>query len=150
MSAEIAGLVGTSTNVAVLRQTNERITLATSQRSLAASELAEIAGAVQAILELGGATVGRGDPYPGWKPNPESHVLGIAIRTYQELFGRDPKVEAVHAGLECGIIGERYPGMDMVSLGPTIRDAHSPAECVDIPSVGRFWDYLLAILENVE
>jgi dipeptidase D len=76
-------------------------------------------------------------------------VLETAVRTHAELYGSEPKVEAIHAGLECGIIGEKYPGMDMVSLGPTIRGAHSPDERVNIPSVGRYWDYLLAVLKNI-
>ncbi len=149
MSADIPGLVETSTNVAVLRQTPRNLTLATSQRSMVASEIHEIIDGVTAILELGGATVSGTDAYPGWKPNLESKVLETAVRTHADLYGSEPKVEAIHAGLECGIIGEKYPGMDMVSLGPTIHGAHSPDERVDIPSVARYWDYLLAVLKNI-
>jgi dipeptidase D len=103
---------------------------------------------VVAILELGGATVTGTDAYPGWKPNLESSILANAVRTYREMYGHDPKVGAIHAGLECGIIGKRIPGMDMVSLGPNIHGAHSPEERVEIASVKRYWDYLLAILRN--
>jgi dipeptidase D len=149
MSAAIPGLVETSTNVAVLKQTARTLSLATSQRSLVLSERDEMVGVVRAILELGGASVLQGDPYPGWKPDLTSPILAVAVSTYRDTYGREPKVEAIHAGLECGIIGERYPGMDMISLGPTIRDAHSPDERVDIASVKKYWDYLLAILKNV-
>jgi dipeptidase D len=150
MSAEIPGLVETSTNVAVLVQTPRTLSLATSQRSMVASEIHEIIDSVRAIFELGGAAVSGTDAYPGWKPDLGSAVLAIAVRTHRELYGTEPKVEAVHAGLECGIIGEKFPGMDMVSLGPTITGAHSPDERANIPSVARYWDYLLAILKNVE
>ena len=148
MSAEIPGLVETSTNVAVLRQMPRRLTLSSSQRSMVASEIQEIIDSVVAILELGGATVTGTDAYPGWKPNLESSILANAVRTYREMYGHDPKVGAIHAGLECGIIGKRIPGMDMVSLGPNIHGAHSPEERVEIASVKRYWDYLLAILRN--
>ena len=147
MSAGIPGLVETSTNVAVLRQTPGSLSLATSQRSLLSSELKEVVDAISAIFELGGARVAGSDAYPGWKPNPDSPILETIVRVYKELYDREPKVGAIHAGLECGIIGEKYPGMDMVSLGPTILDAHSPDERVHIPSVRRFWDFLLATLK---
>jgi dipeptidase D len=150
MNADIPGLVETSTNVAVLTQTPRVLRLATSQRSMVASEIHEIIDGVTAILELGGATVTGSDAYPGWKPNLDSSILKTSVRTHVELYGREPKVEAIHAGLECGTIGEKYPGLDMVSMGPTMREVHSPDEHVNIPSVGRFWDYLLAILRNVE
>ena len=148
MSAEIPELVETSTNVAVLRQTPRNLSLATSQRSMVASEIHEIIDGVTAILELGGATISGSDAYPGWKPNLDSAVLAKAVRTHRDLYGSEPRVEAVHAGLECGIIGQKYPGMDMVSLGPTITGAHSPDERVNIPSVARYWEYLLAVLRN--
>lgn len=149
MSADIPGLVETSGNVAVLTQTARTLTLATSQRSLVASERDEAADAFRAVLELGGATVQPSSPYPGWKPDMQSRILALSVSTYRDLFGRDPKVEAIHAGLECGIIGERYPGMDMVSMGPSIRDPHCPDERIEIASVGKYWDFLLAILRKV-
>jgi dipeptidase D len=149
MNAEIAGLVETSTNVAVLRQTPRALSLATSQRSMVASEIHEIIDGVTAVLELGGAEVTGTDGYPGWKPDLGSRVLAAAVSEHRELYGAEPRVGAIHAGLECGIIGEKYPGMDMVSLGPTIRGAHSPDERVHIPSVERYWAYLLAILRRL-
>jgi dipeptidase D len=149
MSEDIPGLVETSTNVAVIRSGNGELVLETSQRSSVKSEIEEIAGSVSAIMELGGASVEAAGGYPGWKPNMESRVLEIARSTYRELFGKAPEVTAVHAGLECGIIGERYPGMDMVSFGPTLRGVHSPDEKILIDTVERFWDYLCGILQRI-
>jgi len=149
MSADISWLVETSTNVAVVNTIKNTIVLATSQRSPVASELDEIVQTVSTIFELGGAAVEQGDGYPGWKPNLESPILKLAINTYKSLYGKEPEVKAVHAGLECGIIGERFPGMDMVSLGPTLEAVHSPEEKIFIDTVDRFWKYLLAILKNV-
>ena len=148
MSPDIAGLVETSTNIAVLSTSRHSLSIATSQRSSVASQIHEIIDTVSAILELGGATVQGRDPYPGWTPNLDSPVLATVVRTYRELYGREPKIEAIHAGLECGILGEKYPGMDMVSLGPTLKEVHSPDERIEISSVARFWDYLLAILRT--
>jgi dipeptidase D len=149
MSADIPGLVETSTNVAVIRTEKKSVTMVTSQRSSVASEIEEIAEAVQTILAMGGAEVQASDGYPGWKPNLDSEILKIAKSIFIQAFGRDPEVKAIHAGLECGIIGEKYPGMDMVSFGPTLEGVHSPDEKVYIDTVGRFWNYLLAILKNV-
>ena len=89
------------------------------------------------------------DGYPGWKPDLDSPILKIAKRTYAELFGKEPEVAAVHAGLECGIIGEKYPGMDMVSMGPSISGVHSPDEKIEIDTVPKYWTHLLAILKSV-
>ena len=150
MSSDIPGLVETSTNVATIKTTAKAIDLVTSQRSSVASENEEICQAVGFLLELGGAQVKSGDGYPGWKPNLDSDVLKVAKATYQSLHGREPEVKAIHAGLECGIIGEKYPGMDMVSLGPTIHGAHSPDEKMHIDTVPKFWDFLMGILQNVQ
>jgi dipeptidase D len=149
MSADIPGLVETSTNVAVISTLKNKIVLETSQRSSVASEIDEIVQTVATILELSGAKVVQDSGYPGWKPNLESPILKVAKSTYQQLYGKQPGVQAVHAGLECGIIGEKYPGMDMISFGPTLEGVHSPDEKMHIDSVQKFWDYLLAILKNV-
>ncbi|MGA9118962.1 MAG: aminoacyl-histidine dipeptidase [Bacteroidota bacterium] len=149
MSADIPGLVETSTNVAVIKTEKKAVSLATSQRSSVASEIVEIAQTVSSILEMGGADVVASDGYPGWKPNMDSPVLKVAKSTYRQLYGKDPEVKAIHAGLECGIIGERYPGMDMLSFGPTLEGVHSPDEKIYIDTVERFWNYLLGILKNV-
>lgn len=147
MSAAIPGLVETSTNLAAIASTEKEIVLVTSQRSSVASRLTEAGETVGAIFALGGARVETGDGYPGWQPNLASPILKIAQQCYRSLYGKEAGVKAIHAGLECGIIGERLPGMDMVSFGPTLKAVHSPDEQVDIASVAKFWDFLLAILK---
>jgi dipeptidase D len=150
MSADIPGLVETSTNVAVVTTKGKKITLGTSQRSSVASEIDEIAHTVKTIMELGGAEVTQGDGYPGWKPNMSSRILETAKATYKRLHGKEPEVKAIHAGLECGIIGEKYPGIDMLSFGPTLEGVHSPDEKIFVDTVPKFWEFLLAILKNVQ
>lgn len=149
MSADIPGLVETSTNVAIIRTEKKSIVLTTSQRSSVASEIDEILQSVAAVFELGGAKPNATEGYPGWKPNLESKILKTAKSTYQSLYGKDPLVKAIHAGLECGIIGEKFPGMDMVSFGPTLEGVHSPDEKIYIDTVEKFWNFLLGILKNV-
>ena len=150
MSPDIPDLVETSTNVAVIQSTKKSISLATSQRSSIETENAEICQTVASVFELGGAAVEGGSGYPGWKPNLDSHILKLAKSTYKSMHGKEPEVKAIHAGLECGIIGARFPGMDMVSMGPTLEGVHSPDEKIYIDTVEKFWDYLLAVLKNVK
>ena len=150
MSPDIPGLVETSTNLAIIKTERDNITVQTSQRSSVASEIEEAAQMVRAVFELSGASVTGSDGYPGWKPNLGSPILGVAKSTYMSLYGREPEVKAVHAGLECGIIGEKYPGMDMVSFGPTLEGVHSPDEKIHIDTVPMFWEFLLSILKNVK
>lgn len=147
MSPDIAGLVETSTNLAVLTTDKEGVTIGTSQRSSVASEINEVVDTVAAIFTLGGADVRTADGYPGWKPNLQSPILKVARETYKKMYGTEPAVKAVHAGLECGIIGEKYPGMDMVSFGPTMTGVHSPDEKLDVASVPRFYAFLAGILD---
>ncbi len=149
MSMDIPGLVETSTNVAIIRTEKSKIVLTTSQRSSVVSEIDEILQCVSAVFDLGGAKVVRAEGYPGWKPNLDSHILKVAKSTYQSLYGKDPEVKAIHAGLECGIIGEKFPDMDMVSFGPTLEGVHSPDEKIHIDTVEKFWNFLLGILKNV-
>jgi dipeptidase D len=149
MSPDIPDLVETSTNVAMIQTGKKSITLATSQRSSVESEIVEICQTVASIFELGGAEVEGSSGYPGWKPNLDSTILKLAKSTYKSLYGKEPHVKAIHAGLECGIIGAKYPGMDMVSMGPTLEDVHSPDEKIYIDTVEKFWGYLLAVLKNV-
>jgi dipeptidase D len=149
MSADIPGLVETSTNVAAVHTTGRGVQVVTSQRSSVASELDEACVAVRAIFEMGGAVPHTSDGYPGWKPDLASAILKTAKATYKSLYGREPEVKAIHAGLECGIIGERYPGMDMISFGPTLEGVHSPDERIHIDTVPKFWDFLLGILKAV-
>jgi dipeptidase D len=149
MSADIQGLVETSTNVAIIRTDAKKIIVTTSQRSSVGSEIDEIVHTVASIFDLAGADVEKTEGYPGWKPNMDSPILMTAKETYKTLYGKEPEVKAIHAGLECGIIGEKYPGMDMVSFGPTLEGVHSPDEKIYIDSVGKFWNFLTAILKNV-
>ena len=150
MSADISGLVETSTNVAIIRTDAKGVTVTTSQRSSVASEIDEIVHTVASVFRLAGADVEISDGYPGWKPNMDSAILKIAKDTYKSLYGKKPEVKAIHAGLECGIIGEKYPGIDMVSFGPTLEGVHSPDEKIYIDTVEKFWNFLLAILKNIK
>jgi dipeptidase D len=149
MSADIPDLVETSTNLAVVQTTDSAVKIQTSQRSSVESEIVEIGESVAAVLRLAGADVHAGSGYPGWKPDLSSAILGVAKATHAELFGKEPAVKAIHAGLECGIIGAKVPGMDMVSCGPTLEAVHSPDEKLYIDTVERFWKYLTAILARV-
>jgi dipeptidase D len=150
MSADIPGLVETSTNLAIMQTGRKAVSIQTSQRSSVASELDEASQMVRSVFELGGASVTGSHGYPGWKPNLASPILKLAKSTYKALYGKEPEVKAVHAGLECGIIGEKYPGMDMVSFGPTMREVHSPNEHLYIDTVGKFWTFLVTLLKNVK
>ncbi len=150
MSADIAGLVETSTNLAIIETGKKAIKVQTSQRSSVGSEIDEAALMVRAVFELGGAVATGSDGYPGWKPNMASPILELAKTTYKSMFGKEPQIKAVHAGLECGIIGEKYPGMDMVSFGPTMREVHSPNEHLYIDTVEKFYAFLLGILRSVK
>jgi dipeptidase D len=109
----------------------------------------DICDMVASVFYLAGADVEQSAGYPGWKPDPESQILRITVDSYKKLFKQKPQVLAIHAGLECGLIGAIYPGMDMVSFGPTIKGAHSPDERIEIASTGKFWDLLVDILEHI-
>ena len=109
----------------------------------------KLSAAVRAAFTLGGARVETGEGYPGWKMNPDSHLLRVAVESYRRLFGKEPKVLAIHAGLECGLFSEKYPGLDMISVGPTLRGVHSPEERLHIPTVQLVWDHVLDILKNL-
>lgn len=149
MSANIPGLVETSTNLASVKTLDGKVIVATSQRSALESGKKLASQMMASSFELAGATYKHGDGYPGWKPDVASQILKTCAQTYKELFGIEPKVLAIHAGLECGVIGGKYPGMDMISFGPTIKGAHSPDERVEIASVKKFWEFTLAVLKNL-
>ena len=149
MSQDIPGLVETSSNLASVKQADGCIKVVTSQRSSILSSRVDMSQMVGAAFELGGATVETGDGYPGWKPNPSSEILQVAVESYKRLFGTEPKVKAIHAGLECGLFLEKYPSLDMVSFGPTLRGVHSPDERMLIPTVDKFWRHLLDVLAHV-
>ena len=149
MSQDIA-LVETSTNLASIKQTEPGvIRINSSQRSSLLSNRHNMAHTVAAVFELAGAEVVIGEGYPGWAMNPKSEILRIAREQYVRLFQKEPIVRGIHAGLECGLFSEKYPGLDMVSFGPTLRGVHSPDERLLIPTVDMVWRHLLAILENV-
>ena len=149
MSREIPGLVETSTNCATITTAKNAVVVETSQRSSMESEKQDAMNMVDAAFALAGAKVKHGAGYPGWKPNLASPLLAVAKKVYRETFSREVGVKAVHAGLECGIIGRKYPGMDMLSLGPTLQMVHSPEERVEIASVEKYWRFLQGILETV-
>jgi dipeptidase D len=146
MHPEIAGLVETSTNLAIIRTGRAQAEIICNTRSSIASALAATRQILKVVCGLAGAKIVLQDGYPGWTPNLQSALLRELREVYLKTSGREAKVEAVHAGLECGIIGEKYSGMDMISFGPTIRHPHSPEERVHIGSVEKFWTFLLAAL----
>ena len=149
MSHSLEGLVETSTNLASVKMKEGNvISIETSQRSSTESLKEDVGNMLLALFELAGARTEVRDGYPGWAPNPDSEILKVAESTYRELFGKEPKVKAIHAGLECGLFLAKYPYLDMVSFGPTMRDVHSPAERMEVQTVEMFWRHLVAILKN--
>ena len=148
MSQDIPGLVETSTNLASVKTENGKVIIATSQRSSIDSAIHYIAKSVNSVFVLGGGHAKTSDGYPGWKPNLNSKILKLSHDVYKELFGSEPEIKAIHAGLECGILGNKYPGIDMVSFGPTITGAHSPDEGVEIKTVDKFYELLKGVLSK--
>lgn len=150
MSRDMPGLVETSTNLASIKMIPDNTMLiTTSQRSSVDSAKHDIANQVEAVLLLAGAAVTHGDGYPGWKPNLNSEILTTAKDSYQKLFGVEPQVRAIHAGLECGLFLEKYPHLDMISIGPQMCGVHSPDERLSISSTQKCWKWLVEILMNV-
>lgn len=150
MSAAMPGLVETSTNLASVKfDGNGNVIVTTSQRSSIDSARYDAAASVESVFALGGASVKHSDGYPGWKPDPTSHLLKVSVATYKELFKVDPIVRAIHAGLECGLFLEKYPHLEMISIGPTLRGVHSPDERLEIATVDKFWKHLIATLQAI-
>ena len=149
MNYDLKTLVNTSTNLAVVSLKDTNAVIIMSSRSPVKSELQDMRDRIHAIAALAGAKVTEEKAYPGWKPDLQSKILALAKKTFKDMFNQDPKIEAIHAGLECGIIGEKFPGMDMISIGPTVKNPHSPEENLTISSVGKFYQYLTRILETV-
>jgi dipeptidase D len=150
MSHDIKGLVETSTNLASVKmKDDDKIVIGTSQRSSIESSKEAIANQVSSVFLLANAEVTQGDGYPGWAPNPGSAILKVAVDSYKKLFNKEPKVMAIHAGLECGLFLEKYPYLDMISFGPTLRDVHSPNERIQIHTVELWWEHLLDLLKNI-
>ncbi len=149
-SREMTDLVETSTNLASVNFVGDNnIKIITTQRSSLESSKNDVAGMVESCLKLAGAKVVHSDGYPGWKPSMKSEILKITRKSYQNLFGREPLVRAIHAGLECGLIYEKFKGIDMISFGPSIRGAHTPEEKIEIRTVGMFWDLLTDVIKNI-
>lgn len=149
MSQELDWLVETSSNLASIRKESGKIVVNSSQRSSVLSARENMCATVRAAFELGGARTATNGGYPGWKMNPNSEILRIACDSYRRLFGKEPKILAIHAGLECGLFSEKYPHLDMISVGPTLRGVHSPDERLLIPTVQMVWTHLLDILKNI-
>ena len=150
MSQDIEGLVETSTNLASVKmKEGNTIIVGTSQRSSIESCKEYAANMVAATFQLAGAKVTHGDGYPGWAPNPDSVILQVAQDAYNRLFKKDAKIKAIHAGLECGLFLEKYPQLDMISFGPTLRDVHSPNERIEIATVQLWWNHLLEVLKSI-
>lgn len=149
MSNDIPGLVETSTNLAAVKSDGGNLQVLMSSRSSVASALDSLRDRIHGIGAMAGGEVDHHDGYPGWKPDLDSHLLKIVQGVHTRVLGSDAHVEAIHAGLECGIIGEMVPGMDMISFGPQIEFPHSPNERVKVDSVGRFYDLLTETLEEL-
>ena len=149
MSPEIPGLVQTSTNVGTIAIENSRVSIATLQRSAIDSARFAAGRSVQTALRLAGFEIEIAGGYPGWKPEPESDIVRKAKAAHEAALGKPARLIAMHAGLECGVIGEKYPGMQMIAFGPEIVSPHSPEERVDIPSVAAFWTFLKELLARL-
>ncbi len=147
-SQTIPGLVETSSNLAAVKFDQDRIKVTTSQRSSIESAKRNMSNMVESVFLLAGACTERSTGYPGWNPNPNSPVLKIAEKAYEDLFAQKPLVKAIHAGLECGLFLEKYPTMDMISFGPTIKGVHSPDERLSISSIVKFWKLLVEVLKR--
>jgi len=148
-SHDLLDLVETSTNLASARLEGGALVVLHSTRSSIAPALEALRARVEAVALLAGAKAEHGEAYPGWKPDMSSPLLGVTKAVHKGLFGTEPEVEAIHAGLETGIVGVKFPGMDMVSIGPTIKNPHSPDECVDVRTVEQFWGWTVGLLERI-
>jgi len=149
MSNEMAGLVETSNNLAIVKSENGTITINNLLRSSVDSAKDDLEVMIKSIFDLAGAESVFDGSYPGWKPNPDSAILKTMQDVYNRKYGNIPEIKAIHAGLECGILGGAYPNWDMISFGPTIRFPHSPDEKVNIATVQKFWDFLVETLKNI-
>ena len=149
MSTRMKDMVETSTNLASVKFVDDTILITTSQRSELETRKFYAAEMVRSVFEMAGAKVTHSEGYPGWAPNPDSPVLQIVSSSYKKIFGKKPVIRSIHAGLECGLFLEKYPDLDMVSFGPTIRNAHSPDERLQIETVKKFWDHLSDVLEHI-
>lgn len=149
MSNDMPGLVETSSNLAIINSANGTFVANSLMRSSVDSAKDDLANAMKAVFDLAGADIEFSGAYPGWKPNPDSAILKTMLNIFKDMTGKTPDIKAIHAGLECGILGSKYPKWDMISFGPTIRFPHSPDEKVNVESVQKFWEFLVATLKNI-
>lgn len=149
MSTDISGLVESSNNLARVRVEDGKLKVLSSQRSSLSSRLISLSARLEAAARLAGGTAETGSGYPPWQPNMDSPLLKKSLEIYEHMFNKKPVVEVIHAGLECGIIGDRNPGMDMISIGPTLRFPHSPDEKLYLPSIRQVWDFLAELLKQI-
>lgn len=149
MSQTMPGMVETSNNLATINFSDKIISITTSQRSSLDSAKTDISNTIESVFWLAGAKVTTSNGYPGWKPRAESEILRISCNSYHKLFGNEPVVRSIHAGLECGLFLEKYPDLDMISFGPTLKGVHTPDERLDIKTTEKFWDLLLDVLKNI-
>ena len=150
MSNEIKDLVETSNNFANISIDNDTLKVLTSQRSSVESRISAITSRIEAVARVAGGDAKSGDGYPPWQPDMDSPLLAKSIKLYEELYNKKPVVEIIHAGLECGIIGDKNPGMDMISIGPDLRYPHSPDEKINIVAIGKIWDFIVALFDRLE
>ncbi|HEX9972666.1 MAG TPA: aminoacyl-histidine dipeptidase [bacterium] len=150
MSSAIPGLVETSNNLANIKIENGAVKILTSQRSSLVSRLHALTARIEAVARLAGGEGKSGDGYPPWPPKMDSALLDKSKKLYEKMYGKKPIVEIIHAGLECGIIGDRNPGMDMISLGPDLKNPHSPDEKINVVAVGKVWDFLVELLKELK
>ena len=148
MSKDIAGLVETSNNLATVKLEDGKLAILSNQRSSNMDSLGLLCGRILSAARLAGAEGETNGGYPSWQPNMDSQLLARCLEVYEKRFGKKPVVEAIHAGLECGIIGSKYEGMDMISFGPTIKSPHCPDEKIEIDSIGKTWDFMVALFES--
>lgn len=149
MDQNIPDFVETSSNLASIHLNKDKVNIVTSQRSNIMSARKNASAMVRGVFSLAGADAETGEGYPGWKLDPNSPLLSITVEAYKRLFAKDPKIRAIHAGLECGLFSLKYPHVDMVSFGPTLRGVHSPEERLLIPTVQKVWEHLLETLKNI-
>ncbi len=148
MSDAMENLVETSTNLAIVKSLNGKIEVNSLMRSSVDSAKNALGEMIASVFELAGANISFAGTYPGWRPNPESEILKLAGKVYKEKYGKVPEIKAIHAGLECGLLGAVYPHWDMISFGPTIRFPHSPDEKVNVPTVAKFYEFLIEMLKK--
>jgi dipeptidase D len=150
MSTEIKNAIETSNNLAKVSTEEGKLQVQTSQRSSVWSRVLALTNRIEAIARLAGGEAQSTEGYPGWQPNWDSPLIEKCQKVYKRVFRKQPRVEVIHGGLECGMIGGTYPGMDMIAFGPTIKNPHSPSERIEIESIGKIWDFMVALLRNLK